>query len=251
MLKVRVIKKFHNEKGVLVGYTIQDESTGQMMNVYKENLKAAIVNDQCEVVNMTLTSDGRLIGKAAPAPKKKQPVRKESGINLIEVYTNGKHLAAGFVDKTRFDAELHDAGKEYKGLPAHQSFDVGHELLENIKNNYYDNVRIIDGKPDMSKVRRKSFSKVRSKMINLLKNNGVSTQLKVEKSDSKYEYRIAIENYDSVCDDEPLAQTLYALITDALITAKIKTLYIDEDSVFVSCMTGINDVRKALKDIKF
>ena len=40
----------------------------------------------------------------------------------------------------------------------------------------------------MSAVKRKSFSKVRDKMIKLLKNNGINFTLKVEKSDKKYEY---------------------------------------------------------------
>ena len=34
-----------------------------------EQLKAAIMNGQCEVVNMTLTSDGRLLGSASNKPK--------------------------------------------------------------------------------------------------------------------------------------------------------------------------------------
>lgn len=251
MLQVRAISKLRDEKGMLVGYTIQDTTTGQKMNVYKDNLKQAVISKQCEVVNLTLTSDGRLIGKAAPAPVHKKKQIPGTGIVLIEVYTNGRSLVAGFIDKTTFDKMVNEDGKDYKGLPAHQSFDVGHELMENIKNNYYDNVRMIDGKPDMSKVKRKSFSKIKSKMINLLKNNGAESTLKVEKGESKYEYHVLVENYDRICDEDPLVQALYALIVDALVTAKIKTLYINEGEVVVSCMTGINDVRKALKEIKF
>ena len=87
-------------------------------------------------------------------------------------------------------------------------------------------------------------------MINLLKSNNVNLSLRVEKAENKYEYRIIIDGYNSICNDEPLAQTLYALIIDSLITAKIKALYIDEDSLVVVSLTGINDVRKALKNIK-
>ena len=53
MMKVRAIRKFHDDKGILIGYTIQDEATGQKMNVYKEQLKQAVINKQCEIVNMT------------------------------------------------------------------------------------------------------------------------------------------------------------------------------------------------------
>ena len=71
MLKVRVIRKYKDPKTeLLVGYTIQDMSNGNTMNVYKDQLKQAIKAGQVDCVNMTMTSDGRLIGKAY-----KEPVR--------------------------------------------------------------------------------------------------------------------------------------------------------------------------------
>lgn len=248
MLRVRAIKKFHDAKGILIGYTIQDEATGQQMNVHKNQLKQAIINKQCEVVNMTLTSDGRLIGKAAPAPKKRE--RTGSGINLLEVYTNGRRFVGGLVDNTKFHESVNITHPtEYKGLRLHQSFDVGHEIMNNLSENYYDNIKIVNGKPDMSAVKRKSFSKVKEKMIKLLKNNGIKFALKVEKSAEKYEYAIIIDGYDRFEDLEPMTQAVYCLIEDACITNKIKVLYIDENTVYVENLSGIADVRKALKEI--
>lgn len=240
MMQVRAIKKFHDDKGKLVGYTIQDEATGQQMNVYKENLKRAVINKQCEIVNMTLTSDGRLIGKAAPAPKKRVRQRRNSEMSLMEVYTNGRRMVAGLVDEQQFD-------EQNNLCQHHQNFHVEHNLMNNIKNGYYNNVKIVDGKPDMSNVKRKSFSKVKDKLLKLLKDNGARFELKVEKSNTKYEYTVVIDGDNKINGSE---QTIYCLINDACITNRIKVLGFSENTVTVNCLTGINDVRRALKTIK-
>lgn len=247
MMKVRAIKKFHDDKGILIGYTIQDEATGQQMNVYKEQLKQAVINKQCEIVNMTLTSDGRLIGKAAPAPKKRET--KKWGCNLLEVYTNGKNISGGLVDQTENYKMQGKMPKGLRGLQLGYGFEPGTDINSRIQNGTYDNVRIIDGKPSMEGTKRKSFKTVKPKLMKILADNEVKTTYSVSKGDDKYEYRIVIDNYDDIDNDEAI-QIILCLIEDAVITAKLKPLYIDEDSVFVQCMTGINDVRKALRDIR-
>lgn len=247
MMKVRAIRKFHDDKGILIGYTIQDEATGQQMNVYKEQLKQAVINKQCEIVNMTLTSDGRLIGKAAPAPKKRET--KKWGCNLLEIYTNGKHISGGLVDQTENYKMQGKMPKGLKGLQLGYGFEPGTDITSRIKNGTYDNVRIVDGKPSMEGTKRKSFKTVKPKLMKMLTDNEIITTYSVSKGDDKYEYRIVIDNYDGI-DNDGAIQIILCLIEDAVITAKLKPLYIDEDSVFVQCMTGINDVRKALKEIK-
>ena len=247
MMKVRAVRKFHNDKGILIGYTIQDEATGQQMNVYKEQLKQAVINKQCEIVNMTLTSDGRLIGKAAPTPKKRET--KKWGCNLLEVYTNGKRISGGLVDQTENYKMQGKIPKGLKGLQLGYGFEPGTDIDSRIKNGTYDNVRIVDGKPIMEGTKRKSFKTVKPKLMKILADNEVKTTYSVSKGDDKYEYRIVIDNYNCIDNDEAI-QIILCLIEDAVITAKLKPLYIDEDSVFVKCMTGINDVRKALKEIK-
>lgn len=238
MLHVRAIKKFHNAKGILLGYRIKDEATGQEMDVYKEQLKSAIVNNQCVVTNMTLTSDGRLIGRAAPAPKTR------SKVELLEVYTNGRNLVAGLTYTNTSN------GKQYNGLDVGQSFDFGAELTEGIKRGKYSNISIVDGKPDMSNVRRKSFSKVKNKITNLLKNNGVIIECQVLKTNTKFEYTVKILGYESIKHDEPLIKALFALMQDICITERIRILKISGDTLLVTCASGISDVRSAFEKIK-
>lgn len=60
MLKIRVIQTF--KKGnKIIGYRIQDISNNKVMNVETLHLKRAIIDKKCEAVNMTLTTDGRLV----------------------------------------------------------------------------------------------------------------------------------------------------------------------------------------------
>ena len=139
--------------------------------------------------------------------------------------------------------------KGLKGLQLGYGFEPGTDINSRIKNGTYDNVKIVDGKPSMEGTKRKSFKAVKPKLMKMLADNGVKTTYSVSKGDDKYEYRIVIDNYDGIDNDEAI-QVILCLIEDAVITAKLKPLYIDEDSVFVQCMTGINDVRKALKDIR-
>lgn len=240
MLRIRVIKKFHDQKGILIGYTIQDE-TGKTMDVYKEQLKNAVINKQVECVNMTLTSDGRLIGRACSKPTNQ---RVGSGVKLLELYTNGKKIACAMVQSNKFDS--------VSGLPAGVSFEVGFEAENNIKKGFYDNVSVVDGKPDLSSVKRKSFKNVRPKMMKLLADNGIKPDISVAKMEKKYEYMIQVGNYDDgLADDEStLLQIVHSLIYDALITEKVKPIYIDAHAFMVKSDTGINDVRKAVKTIK-
>lgn len=249
MLKVRVIKKFHDEKGILLGYTIQD-ITGATRNVYKDQLKQAVKSGAVDCVNMTLTSDGRLIGKAAPEPKKKEKVNKGSGIRLLEIYTNGRNIVGGMVDQSVFDKETGVDLKVTGKLPAHINFEVGHELKDLIATGEYDNVKIVNGKPDTTEVKRKSFSKVRDKLIKILKEQDAIPEFDVEKTDEKFSYFVVIKNFDSnVNKCDVLAQIVYCLAQDKFITDGITVKYIDEDRIAVKCLSGIAEVRKSIKKI--
>ena len=262
MLRVRTIKKYHDAKGILLGYTIQNvDNPAEVMNVTKENLKLAISRGQAEVVNMTLTSDGRLIGKAAPAPKKKPEnqrvnafVHNVNGEDLLEIYTNGRNIVAALVNQEELAKNTWGV-KTLPGWTPGIVFDIGHEAVNKASHNRYDNIKIVDGKPDLSAIKRRSFKQVKPKIIKSL---SALTDLKalsisVNKGENKYEYVVVIDNYDSLvgADDSNIttAQLIFCLLEDAFVTAKIKTGYIDEDKFTVQCMTGIADVRKAVKTI--
>lgn len=244
MIDVLVTKKHHDEKGILIGYTIKD-SNGQCMNIRKEALKEHIINGQVNAVNMTMTSDGRLIGRAM---KKEKPVKKGTGIIADTVFTNGKKIACILVNKTEWLKEIgvtHPT--KYEKIALGYSFDVGFEGANEILKGGYDNIQIIDGKPDFSKTRKKSFKSNKQKFIDTLKANGISYELKVETGDKKFEYAIIIKGYDKFEDLEPITQLIHILIENAMYDAKIKPIYIDEDTMYVECLTGIKDVRQALK----
>lgn len=60
MITVKCIEKFRNTSGQIIGYRLQDIN-GQTQESSADNLKKAIKNNQVHVVNLTLTSDNRLI----------------------------------------------------------------------------------------------------------------------------------------------------------------------------------------------
>jgi len=62
MQKVKCVSKIRDEKGKITGYIIQS-STGGTKDVSKDKLKEAIRNGKVDIVNMTLTSDNRLVDK--------------------------------------------------------------------------------------------------------------------------------------------------------------------------------------------
>ena len=274
MLTVKVVAKFHNNKEVLVGYTIEDVTTHQTMYVTKEQLKNAVLNGQCVITNMTLTSDGRLIGKAAPvkneaklnyaqqksvrpmqqvpqahhvAPQQPvqqsvaQPVQQSKpksseGLTLVEAYTNGRNVVGGLMEMKG------DSNQAF-------AFEVGTRLNNSIKEGNFVNVPVDGDKPDMSQVKRKSFSKVKDKMIKTLSNNGVKVKVSVEKGSAKYEYKLTIEGFETVADKHKLVGGVYCLVYDAILTGKMKLKGIDGDTMTVENLTGIADVRKSVKSV--
>lgn len=60
MLNVRRIYTFRNRRNQIYGYKLEDEH-GNTMNVTPKDLKCAIKNGEVRVINMTLTSNNRLV----------------------------------------------------------------------------------------------------------------------------------------------------------------------------------------------
>lgn len=245
MIDVLVTKKHHDEKGILIGYTIKD-ANGQYMNIRKEALKDYIVNGQVNVLNMTMTSDGRLIGRAM---KNEKQLRKRTGRIADTVFTNGKKIACILVDETEWLKSIRVTHPtKYEKIALGFNFDTGFEGTEKMLRGEYDNIPIIEGKPDFSKTRKKSFKSSKQKFIDTLKSNGISYELKVSIGTEKGEYAIEILGYDKFEDLEPMVQLVHILIENAMYNGKMKVKYIDGDTVYVTSLTGIKDVRQALKD---
>lgn len=254
MLRVRVTDKIYDTNDTLVGYTIQNEDNpSEVRNIYKNDLKNALINNQCEVVNMVMTKDGRLMGQAKSKPKNVNKVKQPtgSGVALCEVYTNGRKLVGGLINN---EVWLKRRGlnnpTKYNGIDLGFDFMYGSEINKFLQQGYFDNVHNVNGKLDMSKVKRKSFSKVKTKLMNMLKNNGISFELKVGTDTEKYKYIIKIINFERFSDLMPMVNAIYCLVEDTLVSSKIKLLYIDEDNIYVENASGIKDVRQALKDLK-
>ena len=287
-----MIKKFHDKNGKLVGYTLRNENNPtEVMNVTKEQLKSAIMNGQCEVVNMTLTSDGRLLGSASNKPKinvmtqeqhtqlhLEQQQRAKAQLEeqrrqeeaqrraeeerrrqleaqmpkcsekLLEIYTNGKKIVAAFIDQTDL-ANKTSGIHEINGIKASLTFDVGHEATRKISDCDYDNISIVNGKPDLSKIKRKSFKSVKAKLLKIVAENYGKFTLEVSKTDKKYEYAIKINEYAELLNTDKLTiiQIIYCLIEDAMVTSKFKCEYIDGDTMYIRSLNTIKDVRAAVR----
>ncbi len=62
MVKARCIQKFRDKNNNIKGYLLED-CNGQQLRVTPEQIKMAIFAKQIEIVNLTLTKDGRLVDK--------------------------------------------------------------------------------------------------------------------------------------------------------------------------------------------
>ena len=276
MLKGKVIRKYKDPNtDLLIGYTVQDLNTGKTMNVYKDQLKQAIKTGQVECINMTMTSDGRLIGKAYKEPVRHRAIKDEPKLQQVqhpahqstaeahhvepimehpkieppapiksikqtiaEVYTNGKNISAILVNGAEDNFTI-------PGYAEGQTFDFNDEAVNKIKDGWYSNVTVEDGKHKFEdSVKKKSFKSVKNKMLKALVELNYKPELVVEKTDTKGEYNIVLTNEAPAVAVE---QLVWALVADSMITDKIKFNYADEHRINVSTIR-IDEVRKMVKN---
>ena len=62
MIQAKYIQKFRDKHNNIIGYKLLD-SHGNIKDVPSDKLKIAIKNKNIDVINLTLTSDNRLIDK--------------------------------------------------------------------------------------------------------------------------------------------------------------------------------------------
>lgn len=253
MLRVMIIKKYYDKDEKLIGYRVKNVDTGEEVDASKDAVKNMAVRGELDILNMTLTSDGRLIGRATTklAPAKKSPEKPVgTGRKATRIYTNGRKIACILVDENLWLNRIGVTAKTpYKGIETGFNFDVGFEATEKIKRNEYDNIKVVDGKMILApEVKKQSYKNIKEKLMKTLLANDIHTTLRVDKGDNKYEYAIVIENYDNFADLDPMVQILRVLIENCLSEYRTVPLYIDEDTIYVRCLTGITDVRKALKE---
>lgn len=73
-IQAKYLTKIRDKHNNIVGYTIMDKG-GKTINIKADKLKQLIKEGKVEVINLTLTSDNRLVDKAVPS-KSKQKVKK-------------------------------------------------------------------------------------------------------------------------------------------------------------------------------
>lgn len=222
MLRVWVTNKLlDNNTGKLVGYVISDVDTGQTMRVPKDQLKMAVINGQCECVNMTLTRDGRLIGKASRMPANAADMKfgnrnVMNNVPVIDaVLTNGRGIGAVRIKDATGNSSF------MSGLVAKNSLESG----------------TIAG--EVQNVPRRSYSKFRNTFINNCKCS--DKEFVVSKLGSSHSTDYAVQGpFDAISS---------VIVENGLLSNKIKPVeYLSADTLRVQCLTGVNDVRKAVKD---
>lgn len=254
MLLVRAIRKHRDpETGLLVGYTIIEEGTNNSMVVHKDKLKAAVRAGQCKVVNMTLTSDGRFIGKAAPAPKRKEVAApKTSGMKIIQMFTCGRDILCAMIDNSEFIQRTGTAQAELKGMKPGTTFELGNIVLGGIPNKMYDNIVLdAEGKPDLkaSGITKNSFSKIRDRLIKIVTDNNVESKLTVKKVDKDY-FEVVLDNYEALANAG--LQTVINIYKCLIIFAikngtKFRVKEIKDNSVVFTGPENVTEAKKVIK----
>lgn len=226
MLRVRAINKFHDKEGKLIGYTIQNEDNpSEVMNVHKDQLKKAVREGQCEVVNMTMTSDGRLIGRACKAPKPRAPKIR---LAIKELYNIGKDILGGELIDTATNETRYFIGKDIQAM-------VEKGMLQRT-----------------GEEKKRTFKSIYNKVLTKIQ-SCLSEPIKITVTKAgKDLYTIDYEGDLQQCNqlDASLTSLLIMCIEFSMRVAKIKVVDIDGNTgkMVVNCLTGINDVRKALKE---
>lgn len=253
VLRVRAIAKHRDPvTKLLVGYTIQEEGTENKMTVHKNQLKAAVKEGKCKVVNMTLTSDGRFIGKAAPAPKHRAP--KTSGLKVMQLFTCGKDILCAMINNEEFIQRTGKAQAELKGMKAGTTFELGNVVTQLMAQGVYDNiVKGEDGKIDLkaSGISKNSFSKIRARLIKIITENGVESKLSVKKV-GKDNFGCYIDNYDALTNAG--LQTVINMYKCLIIYAikngtKFRVKSVGDNVIEFSGPDNVTDAKKILKTI--
>ena len=82
MLVAKCVEKIRDKNGKIVKYRLQDK-TGSQTELETKLVKKFILESQMDVVNLQVTSDGRLVDKSEDNSKYESPEEKEKYLNSI------------------------------------------------------------------------------------------------------------------------------------------------------------------------
>lgn len=106
MIQAKCIQKFRDKQNKIIGYRLQDIN-GQTQDVTPEILKKAIFNNQISVVNLTLTSDNRLVdSKEDDNIRKNIDVKTKESIYKYILSMMYNIEKSGILQKTYYYPEL-------------------------------------------------------------------------------------------------------------------------------------------------
>jgi len=107
MIQAKCIQKFRDKNNHIYGYRLQDLN-GQTQDVKPENLKQAILNKEINVINLTLTSDMRLVDKSED--KLKSPKLGEEP--AVKVDNKLLKIAKILCDKCNYTLDKNDIDED-------------------------------------------------------------------------------------------------------------------------------------------
>ena len=160
MIQAKCIQKFRNKNNQIYGYRLMDLN-GQTQDVQPNNLKQAIANKQIHVVNLTLTSDGRLIdttekhlqsNKLGDEPQKKVSNFERKCTKIIEYISKKTNIVFDLNtididesdDEYSYNIESNEVSKNKLviSILIRQYEDRDIKVSIEIESNIYDNLEI-------------------------------------------------------------------------------------------------------------
>ena len=164
MIQAKCIQKFRDNTGKIYGYRLQDIN-GKTQDVQPDNLKNAIRNKQINVVNLTLTTDNRLVdttekqlqskalGKAPVAPAKKTAIDSNKYSDVAKALV-------------LLDKELLSMGDSYEEIVENRTYQACMNLSLYDLDKYYDDPEYADCNGDDGEILDKILYKAYLKMLN-------------------------------------------------------------------------------------
>lgn len=119
MIQAKCIQKFRNKQNKIYGYRLQDIN-GQVQDVTPEDLKNAIKNASINVINLTLTSDGRLVDKKPEQQLQNKKIMPNDVKKPVELNDRLKKIAVNCANKiaraiSNSEANMIDLDKSVNG----------------------------------------------------------------------------------------------------------------------------------------
>ena len=107
MIQAKCIQKFRDKNNHIYGYRLQDLN-GQTQDVQPKNLKQAIASGKIHIVNLTLTTDGRLVDTTEKILKNKKVLGdtpkaiadEDKYIEIMDKTANSIYKALGIINGT-------------------------------------------------------------------------------------------------------------------------------------------------------